>query len=136
MSSMQEFWVAFLLMLAIAYVIAWTRKGTVKMSMSASPRELHSPADPATVAERIRHLGKPYTVDDDSGTVICLSSPVTFMSWGFFYPVHIHPEGTGSKIVVGVRSKIFQVGPIPARAHAKCVEAIEQALSVPAARIA
>ncbi len=133
---MGEFWVAFLLVLAIAYVVAWTRKGTVKMAMSSSVRELRSPADPATVAERIRQIGPPYVVDDHAENLIVLSSPVTFMSWGFFYPVHIHPEGTGSRIVVGVKSKVFQIGPIPMRAHEKCVAAIEQLLSVPTARVA
>jgi hypothetical protein len=126
----------FFVLLVVSYVVAFTRKGSVKMAMSGSPRELHSPADPATVAERIRGLGRPYSVDDHADNLICLSSPVTFFSWGFFYPVHIHPEGTGSKIVVGVKSKVFQLGPIPMRAQHKCVEAIEQALSVPTARIA
>lgn len=133
---MGTFPAVFLVVLAIGYVVAFTRKGSVKIAMPSSVRELHSPADPATVAERLRHLGPPYSVDDHADNLLCLSSPVTFMSWGFLYPVHIHPEGTGSKIVVGVKSKVFQVGPVPMRAHEKCCAAIEQALSVPTARVA
>ena len=68
--------------------------------------------------------------------VIVLSSPVTFFSFGFFYPVHIHADGSGSRIQIGLRSKVFQIGPIPARAHTVCVEAIEKALSIPTARVA
>ena len=133
---MGEFWVAFLFMIVVAYVVAFTRKGSVKMAMTSSRREVHSPGDPATVAERIKGIGAPYKVDDADGNVILLSSPVTFASWGFFYPVVIHPEGTGSRIVVGVTSKVFQIGPVVTRAHSKCVEAIEQALSIPTARVA
>jgi hypothetical protein len=133
---MGEFWVVFLLLIVIAYVVAFSRKGSVRMAMPSSQREIHTPADPATVAERLKHLGPPYVVDDHDGNLIVLSSPVTFFSWGFFYPVHIHPEGTGSKIVVGVTSKVFQIGPIVMRAHTKCVESIEQALSIPSARVA
>jgi hypothetical protein len=128
--------VVMLVLLAVAYVVAFTRKGSVKMAMTSNRREVRSPADPATVAERIKALGAPYTVDDSDGHVILLSSPVTFFSWGFFYPVVIQPEGSGSKIIVGVTSKVFQLGPIVTRAHAQCVEAIERALSIPSARVA
>lgn len=128
--------VVMLVLLAVAYVIAFTRKGSVKMAMTSTRRELRSPADPATVAERIKGLGAPYTVDDHDGNVIVLGSPVTFFSWGFFYPVIIPPDGSGSRIVVGVTSKVFQIGPIVTRAHSQCVEAIEQALSIPTARVA
>jgi hypothetical protein len=133
---MGELWVLMLLLIAIAYVVAFSRKGNVRMAMSASQREIHTPADPATVAECIKRLGPPYTVDDHADGIIVLSSPVTFFSWGFFYPVLIQPEGSGSKIVVGVKSKVFQLGPIVMRAHSQCAEAIERALSIPSARVA
>jgi hypothetical protein len=125
-----------LVVLAVAYVVAFTRKGSVKMAITSSRREVRSAADPATVAERIKALGAPYSVDDSDGLVIVLSSPVTFFSWGFFYPVVIHPDGSGSRIIVGVKSKVFQLGWVVRRAHANCVEAIEQALSIPTARVA
>jgi hypothetical protein len=133
---MGELWVIFLFLIAVAYVVAFTRKGNVRMAMSSSQRELRSPASPDDVVARIRQLGPPYTIDAAEGPVVILSSGVTFASWGFFYPVHVHPEGTGSKIVVGVASKVFQIGPIVTRAHAKCVAAIEAALSIPVARVA
>lgn len=133
---MGELSVVLLLMLAIAYVVAFARKGSVRMAMPSNRREIHTPADPATVVERLKHLGAPYSVDDADGSIIVLSSPVTFFSWGFFYPVVVQPEGSGSKIIVGVTSKVFQIGPVVTRAHSQCVQAIEQALSIPSARVA
>ena len=130
------FWPVFLVLIAVAYVVAFTRKGNVRMGMSSSTREIVSPAPPQDVLARLQMIGMPYHVDAVEGPVVILSSPVTFGSWGFFYPVHVHPAGTGSKIVVGISSKVFQIGPLVTRAHNKCVEAIEAALSVPVARIA
>lgn len=130
------FWPVFLVLIAVAYVVAFTRKGNVRMGMSSSPREIHSPAAPADVVARLQMIGTPYHIDAAEGPIVILSSGVTFGSWGFFYPVHVHPEGAGSKIVVGISSKVFQIGPLVTRAQNKCVEAIEATLSVPVARIA
>ncbi len=133
---MGEFWVVMMLALAVAYVVAFSRKGNVRMAMSSTTREIHSPASPEEVVGRIKHIGAPYVVDAAEGPIVILASGVTFASWGFFYPVHVHAEGSGSKIVVGISSKVFQIGPVVTRAHGKCVEAIEAALSVPVARVA
>ena len=133
---MGEFWVVMMLALAVAYVVAFSRKGNVRMAMSSSQREIHSPASPEDVVARLKHIGAPYVVDAAEGPIVILASGVTFASWGFFYPVHVHAEGSGSKIVVGISSKVFQIGPVVTRAHEKCVQAIEAALSVPVARVA
>ena len=130
------FWPVFLLLIAIAYVVAFTRKGNVRMGMSSSQITINSPAAPEVVIERIKMIGSPYHIDAAEGPVVIVSSPVTFGSWGFFYPVHVHAAGSGSRIVVGVSSKVFQIGPLVTRAHNKCVEAIEATLAVPVARIA
>lgn len=130
------FWPVFLVLIAIAYVVAFTRKGNVRMGMSSSTREIFSPASPQDVLARLQMIGTPYQIDAAEGPIVILSSGVTFGSWGFFYPVHVHPEGSGSKIVVGISSKVFQIGPLVTRARNKCVEAIEATLSVPVARLA
>ena len=130
------FWPVFLLLIAIGYVVAFTRKGHVRMGMSSSQITITSPAPPEVVLERIKLIGSPYHIDAAEGPVVIVSSPVTFGSWGFFYPVHVHAEGSGSRIVVGVSSKVFQIGPLVTRAHNKCVEAIEATLAVPVARLA
>ena len=130
------FWPVFLVLIAVAYVVAFTRKGNVRMGMSSSTREIHSPASPQDVLARLQMIGTPYHIDAAEGPIVILSSPVSFGSWGFFYPVHVHAEGSGSRIVVGISSKVFQIGPLVTRAHNRCVEAIEATLSVPVARLA
>ncbi len=64
-----------------------------------------------------------------------LASPVSFFSWGFLYPVFIHAHGSGSRIEVGIQSKFFQIGPVVTKWHRDCVAAIEQAVSLPEARV-
>jgi hypothetical protein len=135
----QTFLFVLLAFIAVGYAIAFTRKGKVaSATLGARNQELHSPAPPAEVFAKISAIGHPYKVDDrDPNThALVLSSPVTFFSWGFFYPVFLHAEGTGTRIQIGVHSKLIQMGPVVTNAHNKCVAAIEQALSVPTARVA
>ncbi len=124
---------------AIGYMIAFTRKGTVRGTRLGARRlEVHTAADPQETFQRISRLRGKFTVDDsDAGAkIVVLASPVTFFSWGFLYPVYIHAEGAGSRVEIGIQSKFIQVGPVVGKWHRDCVAAIEQALSLPAARVA
>ncbi len=135
---MQQMWIFILIMVALGYVVAFTRKGSVRgTSMPARRDTISSPASPAEVMAALKNLQPPYRVDDadDAAKIVVLSSPVTLFSWGFFYPVHIAPIGTGSRIVVGCSSKLFQMGPVVSNAHRKCIQAIEAALSAAPARV-
>jgi hypothetical protein len=124
---------------AIGYLIAASRKGSVATAKLGSRQlELRSPASLEQVFAAIAALGAPYKVDDKDANshVLVLSSPVTFFSWGFLYPVFLHQDGSATRIQVGCHSRFFQYGPVVTNAHRKCVAAIEQALSVPVARVA
>lgn len=135
---MQQMWVFILVIVALGYIVAFTRKGSVRgTSMPARQDTISSPASPAEVMAALRNLGAPYTVDDadDAAKIVVLSSPVTLFSWGFFYPVYISPIGEGSRIVVGCSSKLLQMGPVVSNAHSKCIKAIEAALSAAPARV-
>jgi hypothetical protein len=125
-------------MIAIGLVIAFTRKGSVAATrLGSRVITLTSPVDPASAYARLLHIAG-YKVDDaspDARTII-LSSPPTFATWGFLYPVVIHPAGTGSRLELGIHSKVLQLGPLVTRAHTSCAAAIEATLAVPAARIA
>ena len=129
-----------ILFIAIGYVVAFTRVGTVRGtgSLGSLRKDVYTPADPDTVFARLAMLNGRIKVDDkDPATkILVLSSPVTFFTWGFFYPVYLHAEGTGTRIVVGCKSKVFQWGPLVTRAHNECVTEIERALSLPEARVA
>jgi hypothetical protein len=135
---MQSVWIIFIALIGVGYVVAFTRKGKVSgTSMTSRQHEVFHSAPPAVVFEAIRHISRPFVVDDSdaSSNIVVLSSPVTFFSWGFIYPVFITPANGGSKILVGCGSKLIQMGPIVTNAHNKCVAAIETALSVAAARV-
>ena len=135
---MTVFWIV-LVFCAIGYGVAFTRKGKVATDGLGSRRQdLHSPADPATVFARLAALDGRIKVDDkDPATkILVLSSPVSFFTWGFLYPVYLHPAGTGTRIEVGCKSKFFQLGPLVTRAHDACVREIEAALALPEARVA
>ena len=128
-----------LVMIVIGYAIAFARKGHVSSTKVGSRRlEVRSLADPATVFRLIAALRAPFTVDDKdpSANILVLSSPVTFFTWGFLYPVVLHADGTGTRIEIGCHSRFIQMGPLVSRAHRKCADTIEQALSIPEARIA
>jgi hypothetical protein len=125
--------------IGVGYAIAFSRKGKVaSTTMGSRQTEIHTQASPDQAFAAIAAIGRPYSVDDrDPGAkIVVLSSPVTFFTWGFLYPVFIHAEGTGSRIQIGCQSKFIQMGPLVTNAHRKCVAAIEQSLSLPTARVA
>lgn len=136
---MQQMWIFIIIAVGIGYVVAFSRKGKVTgTSMTSRQHDVTSPASPAEAFAALRKIGFPYKVDDadPSSSMLVLSSPVTFFSWGFLYPVFITPGlNGGSRIVVGCGSKLFQMGPIVTNAHKKCVSAIEAALSAAPARV-
>jgi hypothetical protein len=137
---MTTYFAVLLVVIVVGYGIAYTRKGKVaSATMGSRTHELHTPATPEQAFEAISRVGRPFTVDDRdaSSKVLVLSSPVTFFSWGFLYPVFLHAEpGGGTKIQIGCHSKFIQVGPIVTRAHTNALQAIEAALSLPTARVA
>ena len=134
-----EFLVVLFAVFGVGYAVAFSRKGKVaSTTMGGRRTDVLTQATPEQAFAAIAAIGKPYTVDDrdPASKILVLSSSVTFFSWGFLYPVFIEPEGGGSRIKVGCHSKFVQMGPIVSNAHQKCVAAIEQALSLPAARVA
>ena len=136
---MQQMWIFIIIAVGIGYVVAFSRKGKVAgTSMTSRQHDVTSSASPAEAFAALRKIGHPYKVDDAdaSSNILVLSSPVTFFSWGFLYPVFITPGPSGgSRILVGCGSKLFQMGPIVTNAHNKCVAAIEAALSAAPARV-
>src|SRR4051812_17781456 len=98
---MATYFAVLLVVVGIGYAIAFTRKGSVRSAaMGGRVHELHTPASADEAFAAIAKLGHPYKVDDQdpSNKLLVLSSPVTFFSWGFLYPVFIHAEGSGARI--------------------------------------
>lgn len=129
-----------LVVLVLGYSVAFTKKGNARADrMGSRRREIFSPADIATVFERLAVLsdGKIRVDDkDDIARIIILSSPVSFGSWGFIYPVYLHATERGTRIEIGCKSKFIQLGPLVTSWHNKAIAAVERALSLPEARVA
>ena len=104
-------------------LVAYTRKGRIaKVAMTSRRIVLHTAAPPNVVFHWIaQYCPHGYAVDDADPAhgIVLLSSKPTLTTWGFFYPVVISVEGTGSRVDLGIRSKLFQVGPLVTRAHQK-----------------
>lgn len=134
-------WIFFipLVIVAIGYLIAASRKGSVRSASLGSRRsELHSAADPQTVFDRISTIGGKFRVDDRDPTakILVVSSPITFGTWGFLYPIFVHADGAGSRVEIGCHLKFIQMGPLVTRWHRQCVAAVEALLAPPVARVA
>lgn len=128
----QTFLIVFLVMMAGGFVVAFLRKGKAASAQLGSRRlDLHTPADPDTVFQRISQLRGKFSADDadPARKIVVLASSLSIASWGFLYPVFIHAEGSGSRIEVGCHSKVFQLGPVVTKWHRECASAIEQALA-------
>lgn len=122
-----------------AITIALVRRGKARTAALGGRRlEVRTAAAPEAVLAVLRELGGPYRTDDldPARGVVVLSSRPTLATWGFFYPIFIHADGTGSRIEVGIKSRFIQFGPLVSAAHRTCVAAIEAALGLPVARVA
>lgn len=137
---MGAFWFVIVAFVVAGYMIAFTRKGRVSnVSIGARRKELHVMGDIESVFARLVTMQGKFSVDDKDANkkIIVLSSPVSFATWGFLYPVFLHPaNANGTRIELGIQSKFFQMGPLVTRAHDECEAAIRAALSVPEARVA
>jgi hypothetical protein len=127
------------LLASTLYVFAFRRKGRVGATqIGASVIRLASPAPPSEVFDVIAAIGPPHHVDDadQDKLALVLSSRPSVWSYGFLYPVVIHPADDGGSVLeIGVKSRLIHIGPGMGFAHARCVKAIEALLTVPPARV-
>lgn len=111
----------FLAAALIMTVVAYNRTGRVAtVRMTDRRMVLHTAAPPHVVFHWIvQYCPQGYTVDDADPVygVVVLSSKPTVFTWGFFYPVVLSAEGTGTRVDLGIKSKMFQAGPLVTRAH-------------------
>ena len=57
---------------------------------------------------------------DESNGDLVLSDVASLTSYGFFYPIFVRSQGTGTLVEVGIKSRSWQVGPIVTRHHDRC----------------
>ncbi|MEQ8970612.1 MAG: hypothetical protein RIE73_09475 [Coleofasciculus sp. C1-SOL-03] len=68
---------------------------------------------------------------DENQRWIVLGKPVTFTSWGFFFPIWITNRGDKKTLIdVGIQSKAGQIGVLVSRTHERFFNGIKAAFLV------
>lgn len=113
---------------AVMLVWAFSRTGSVTtVRMTKRRVALHTEVPPQVVyAWLVQHCPVGYSVEDHDPArgVVILSSRVTLFTWGFFYPAIVYAHGTGTRVDLGIKSKMFQYGPLVTRDHRKLAHAL------------
>lgn len=122
-----------LVVIAAGYLIAMSRKANAKGAQpTGRTMTVNSPLAPDAVFARLRAAspGRFKLGDsDEANRVLVFASSVTPFSWGFFFPVFLRADGTGTRIDAGIKSRLFQWGPIVTRTHKEFVAALEKTLA-------
>jgi hypothetical protein len=68
---------------------------------------------------------------DENNYNIVLEEKPSATTWGFFLPISITQEAQGiAQIEIGIKSKLYQLGPIVTRSHERCLNSIKATLLV------
>ncbi|MDP9475937.1 MAG: zinc-ribbon domain-containing protein [Actinomycetota bacterium] len=117
--------------IGVLLIIAAMRKPTT--AVEARPSRMMSFSTPASRSEVTRSVvrfaqNSGYAIEEISSNEdrIVVSEPPTLTTWGFFYPVYLsqQPDG-GTKVEIGVKSKLVQYGPLTDRSHERFVNEIK-----------
>ena len=117
-------------LVVIGLVVAAMRKGA--SAMNQRPRRIQyfvAWGTPDVIMRAIIRFAqtsgyKIDAIDEPTGRIV-LSDSANLVSWGFFYPVFLTYQNNGSTTVeVGIKSKIFQMGPIVTRYHEKMLNGL------------
>ena len=123
-----------LIVIGILLIISEMRKGD--SALETRPRRVKSftvKGDPQTVLKIILQFAYRggydiEALDEEKGRIV-LGESATSVSWGFFYPIFISARPDGKTLVeVGIKSKLFQAGPIVSRSHERCFNGIKAAV--------
>lgn len=115
-------------LVSVMLLVAFTRKGSVAtVAMTKRRIVLHSAAPPGVVYGWLaQYCPTGYSVADADPArgIVLLSSRPTVLTWGFFYPAVVSAEGAGTRVDLGIKSKLFQYGPFVTQAHRKLAHAL------------
>jgi hypothetical protein len=123
-----------ILVLFVVLFIATTRKAGALLGVRT--RRMLSVPTPASPDESLKAIirfaqqsGYKVAAIQETEGLLVLDESISLMTWGFYFPVRVSQQADGLTLVeVGIRSKLFQVGPIVSRTHEKCVAGIRAAL--------
>ena len=116
-----------------------TRKATLHLKQK--PKRLLgfiTNQSPQKIIEQVTLIASTFNytiedIDESIGRIILSSSPSWIFgweSWGFFYPVYVSIQNDGNTLVeVGIKSRLYQVGPLVTIAHKKFYNKIKSSIS-------
>lgn len=86
------------------------------------------------VANKLRNIPSSTKYKLESGfqsnEFVLLHENPSATTWGFYYPVFLSQENGRTKIEIGTKSKIYQVGPLVTKATNRFVETVNRSLTV------
>jgi hypothetical protein len=118
----------------IGLFIASVRKGSAVLGLKT--KRLQSVSTTIDSVEALKTIirfaqqsgYKVAAINEAIGQVV-LEETASAFSWGFFFPIIVSQQSDGSTLVeIGIKSKLYQAGPIVTRSHEKCVNGIKSAL--------
>jgi hypothetical protein len=65
---------------------------------------------------------------DERKKVLVFRSAVTSWSWGFFFPIFLTPTASGTRLDVGIKSRLLQYGPVVTNTHREFMAELERTL--------
>ena len=135
--SLEQSLVLALVMAAIFMVIAAMRRGS--SALGSRPRRIQAFTTTSSPQETLKAIirfaqqaGYKIPAMDEAKGQLVLEEPASVTSFGFFFPVFVSQQSDGSTLVeVGIKSKVFQIGPIASRivsrSHERCVTSMKAA---------
>ncbi len=135
MNSMTTGLVVGMTMAALGVLIAAMRGGASTITMGKPRRLMSFVANEShlitfkTIAKYAQQSDyRIDAIDENSGRLV-LSDSASLISFGFFYPIFLEKDKEGKTLVeIGIKSKLFQYGPLVSRSHERCFNAIKAAL--------
>jgi hypothetical protein len=123
--------------LGLFAVLALLRRPTTLVTRK--PRHLARitfAAEPLEVMERLRAVARQYNyrvaLEVPDHSCIVLSQPMSFSSWGFFYPIYVSDRAEGSLLEIGIANRFPsdpETNPIRDRQHEVILERIKTAFA-------
>jgi hypothetical protein len=118
----------------VGLIIAAMRRGS--SVLGSKSRRLQSVSIAGSPQETLKAIirfaqqaGYKIAAMDEAKGQLVLEEAASATSWGFFFPVSVTRGSDGSTLIeVGIKSKLFQIGPIMSRSHDRCINGIKAAL--------
>lgn len=131
---MMDSLIIIIVIVCIGLFVASTRKGS--SAMGSRPKKIQSFSTTSSAEDTLKSIirfaqqsGYKISALDETSNQVVLEESASATSWGFFFPVFVARQGNGSTLIeVGIKSKLFQIGPVVSRSHDKCVNGIKAAL--------